>query len=762
MAPEGDGVADATPTIAASYSDDSGIDLGSVSLTLNGAVITDATVGESMVSYTPVEPLEAGVTYTVKLAVKDKAGASSEKIWTFALETDAPSITDTTPAGVDETGTPVISAKFSDAGTGIDKSSAKLMVDSIAVDAEVTKSTVTYKPSGVMTKGKHVVMLSVADVAGNVAELTWEFNIETTAPSITDVKPSGVIYTDTPVLSASFSDSGTGIDLSSVILSLEGEPVKAEVTESTVSYGVKEPLENGMTYTIGVTVADKAGNVATTSRTFSLETAAPMITAENPKDKSTVNSVDVAISANYSDGSGVGIDQATALMKVDGVAVGGTPSASGISYLATGLTKGNHTVYVEVADEFGNVGFKTWSFTVEQTPPTIAKLEPSGSINTATPVVSVAYSDAGTGIDVGSVVVSLNGQVLPVTVTASEASFEVLTPLKLGVTYQVSAQVADKAGNIASGNSTFSLETTPPKVSSTKPTGTVGEADAASGIVISAALSDTGSGVDADSVVVWVDGGVVEAEATAESFQYIAKGLGYGDHTVRLVVADMLGNATDEAWKFSVADSTPPTVMVLSPKQDSVVGERPLIKISYADDGSGVDLASISVKVDDKPVMASAMAPSGTSKVVAAGEASYEVKLGYGAHTLTVELQDVAGNKGTAEVKFIVEGDALKVVKAHNYPNPFGTESSTTKITFGLSQSAHVTVRIYDFTATLVATVVDDEIVGAGENVEISWNGMTDAGNGDQLANGVYFCYILAKTGSETKSEIVKIALVRE
>jgi len=101
-------------------------------------------------------------------------------------------------------------------------------------------------------------------------------------------------------------------------------------------------------------------------------------------------------------------------------------------------------------------------------------------------------------------------------------------------------------------------------------------------------------------------------------------------------------------------------------------------------------------------------------------------------------------------------------VKPHNYPNPFGTESSSTKITFGLSQEAHVTVRIYDFTATLVATVVDDEIMGAGENVEISWNGTTDAGDGDQLANGVYFCHILAKTGSETKSEIVKIALVRE
>jgi len=210
-----------------------------------------------------------------------------------------------------------------------------------------------------------------------------------------------------------------------------------------------------------------------------------------------------------------------------------------------------------------------------------------------------------------------------------------------------------------------------------------------------------------------------------------------------------------------VADSTPPTVTVVSPKQDAVVGVRPVIKISYADDGSGVDLASISVQVDGKPVVASAMAPAkaGEAKAVSAGEASYEVKLGYGSHTLAVALKDVAGNEATAEVKFMVEGDVLEVVKAHNYPNPFAGDN--TSITFGLSKRSEVSIKIYDFTATLVATVAEEETRDAGENVEFKWNGTTDAGSGRPLANGVYFCQIVVKTDSETKSEIVKIALVR-
>jgi hypothetical protein len=324
------------------------------------------------------------------------------------------------------------------------------------------------------------------------------------------------------------------------------------------------------------------------------------------------------------------------------------------------------------------------------------------------------------------------------------------------MTYKVEVVVSDKAGNTATASSSFSLENDPPKISSTKPSGAVAEDDAASGIVISAKLADDGSGVNPDSVKMWLDGNVVPADATTESVQYTIAGLVYGEHNVRLVAADMLGNTADESWSFTVEDSTPPTVTVVSPKQDAVVGTDPVIKISYSDDGSGVDLTSVTVKLDGNPVTAASMAPSGT-KTVSAGEASYEVSnLDYGAHTLTVAVKDVAGNEATAEVKFMVEGDVLKLVKPHNYPNP--VTGGKTTITFGLSQASDITIMIYDFTATLVATVADGEYTPAGV-AEFTWDGTT--ANEDQLANGVYFCKVLAKTDSETKYEIVKIAIIK-
>ena len=691
--------------------------------------------------------------------MKDSNGKVNDLVWTFALETDAPEITTTTPTEVDETGMPLISAKFADGGVGVDADSVRLVVDGVAVDAAVTGSSVSFKPADVMASGKHTAVLTVADVAGNVAELPWDFNIEDDKPTVSITEPAATISDDMPVLAATYSDSGTGIDLNSVKLSLNGEVRQAEVTPTQVSFGVTGPLRVGVIYTVSVTVADKAGNVGTASKTFRLESTQPTISGNSPT--TTQNTVDVPIEANFSD-SGSGIDPSTALMKVDGVAVPAVASASGISYQAMGLLAGTHTVYVEVSDRFGTSNNRSWSFNVEGTPPAISSVEPSGEIGDATPDISASYSDAGTGVNVSSVVLKLGGQILPATATATGVSYTVLMPLEIGVTYKVTVEVADKAGNVASDSSTFSLETTPPEVSAMTPKGTVSEEDAAAGILVSAKLSDDGSGVNPDSASMWINGDVVAADATTESVQYTAKGLGYGDYTVRLVVSDNLGNTADESWDFSVDDSTPPTVTVISPKQDGVVGVRPVIKISYADEGSGVDLTSIDVKVDDKAVVATTMAPA-KANVVSAGEASYEVRLGYGSHTLTVVVKDVAGNESTAEVTFIVEGDVLTLAKPHNYPNP--VRGGKTTITFGLSQESDITIRIYDFTATLVATVSEDERTPADEKVEFTWDGMTaDGSDSNQLANGVYFCQILAQSvsGSETKSEIVKIALVKE
>ncbi|KPJ58307.1 MAG: hypothetical protein AMJ46_14400, partial [Latescibacteria bacterium DG_63] len=75
-----------------------------------------------------------------------------------------------------------------------------------------------------------------------------------------------------------------------------------------------------------------------------------------------------------------------------------------------------------------------------------------------------------------------------------------------------------------------------------------------------------------------------------------------------------------------------------------------------------------------------------------------------------------------------------KVTELHqNYPNPF---NAVTNISYSLGEAGNVSLRVYDITGRLVATLVD-EPQEAGEHT-VTW----DASG---ISSGVYFCKL--KTG---------------
>jgi hypothetical protein len=85
---------------------------------------------------------------------------------------------------------------------------------------------------------------------------------------------------------------------------------------------------------------------------------------------------------------------------------------------------------------------------------------------------------------------------------------------------------------------------------------------------------------------------------------------------------------------------------------------------------------------------------------------------------------------------------------AQNYPNPF---NPVTNIGFGIKESGHVSLRIYDTAGRLVATLVD-EALQAGHYSE-SWNGLAHDGN--RVSSGVYFCRLSTKTFTENRKMIL-------
>ncbi|MCK4527689.1 carboxypeptidase regulatory-like domain-containing protein [candidate division WOR-3 bacterium] len=82
---------DSTPTISANYSDDSGINMSSVEMRIDGNIVTPGYLSETGVSYTPEDDLDEGL-HTVMVNVSDLCGNPNSTSWAFTVDTIPPSI----------------------------------------------------------------------------------------------------------------------------------------------------------------------------------------------------------------------------------------------------------------------------------------------------------------------------------------------------------------------------------------------------------------------------------------------------------------------------------------------------------------------------------------------------------------------------------------------------------------------------------------------------------------------------------------------
>ena len=104
-------------------------------------------------------------------------------------------------------------------------------------------------------------------------DLTIRAEKDTVPPTIYDLtpQPNTTIHETRPVISASYYDDGTGIDISSVRMVVDGADVTAlaTVTENSISYTPTTDMEEGM-HTVYVSVADRGGLIAEEEWTFEI------------------------------------------------------------------------------------------------------------------------------------------------------------------------------------------------------------------------------------------------------------------------------------------------------------------------------------------------------------------------------------------------------------------------------------------------------------------------------------------------------------
>lgn len=223
---------------------------------------------------------------------------------------------------------------------------------------------------------------------------------ETVAPVITIVSPANgarVTNNKQPVVfNVTDEAGGSGVDLESIVVKLDGEPVaSSEITHSSISNGYSftytpaDVLGDG-SHTVAVNAADNDGNdAAEKSTSFTVDTVAPSLNVTSPTDGLITNSASVTVAGTTNDVTSSPVTVTIKLNEVDQGAV--TVGSGGAFSKAITLTEGANTIAVTSTDQAGKSTSVTIHVTLDTSVPVIqsATITPNPVDAGATMVISV-------------------------------------------------------------------------------------------------------------------------------------------------------------------------------------------------------------------------------------------------------------------------------------------------------------------------------------------------------------------------------------
>ncbi|MGP2503014.1 Ig-like domain-containing protein [Pantoea ananatis] len=430
----------------------------------------------------------------------------------------------------------------------------------------------------------------------------------------------------------------------------------------TLPSGDLSSLLNG-NLTLGVTVTDAVGNVASNSATIGIFTQTPTISLTSLFGDGVLNLVDIATSQtisgvvnNVAAGSvvtlNVGNSQVTAT-----VGSNGTFTATVAPDILSTLTQGNLTIGATVTDQAGNTASTSAGIRVDTIAPTltISPLFGDGLLNAADALLGQTIGGVVNGAEAGSrVVVTIGGQQI-VTATDASGNFAVsLTPRLLqGLTdgtLTVGVSVTDAAGNTTSSTASATVGiNTLPKVT-LNPLFGDGILNIAESLVTQT-ISGTATGVAAGSTVRLAIGNttataIVNNDGTFSatvSPAILATLLG-GNFTVSASVTDAVGNTTSTSGGVQLG-LTQPTLTV-----NTVFGDGIL---SAADLASNQTISGTSNLAAGATVSATLNGITYSTKVISGGNWTISVPKGDltgisdGLKAVAVTATDVNGNTVT-------------------------------------------------------------------------------------------------------------------
>ena len=222
---------------------------------------------------------------------------------------------------------------------------------------------------------KYAGVVTVTDDAGNTTTATKDdFEalalrvLEKTAPVISVTYPTANAYitSATPKFQWNVTDSGSGIDTSTISIKIDGNTaITSGITTTAItngyscSYTPASALSEG-THTIYFNVSDNDGNAATQfSVTFTVDTVPPTLNITSPAEGLITNSASVVVSGTTNDATSSPV---TVKVTVNnGTAQTAEVASDGSFSINVTLAEGSNTIKIVATDSAGK------STTIERT-----------------------------------------------------------------------------------------------------------------------------------------------------------------------------------------------------------------------------------------------------------------------------------------------------------------------------------------------------------------------------------------------------------
>jgi len=385
---------------------------------------------------------------------------------------------------------------------------------------------------------------------------------ETTPPVITAHTPANDAVTGTAAFfSADYYDPepSSGIKPSTAMIHIDNRhQFGTVITDSRISLD-KTGLTEG-SHKIEAFICDNNYNCTVATWYITVDAVAPVFSSAQPSG--TINARDTSITAGYSDGSGAGVAPSSAAVTLDGTAITAAcaASATDVNCPVTGLTDGDHTVEVDVADLVGNHASKQWSFSVDTAAIGVSGQVPAAGswLSTATPEIKADFQPVPSNpIDTASINVTLDGEDVSAVAGCGSTGISFAPAPQLAEGWHtVTVTLRDDAGHSGHAQWDFAVDTVAPQIQDTAPMGGALSMRPA----VSATFSDLGSGIETEMISFMIDGvnqtGNSELDGGAITFTPTVD-LSSGAHNVQLTVQDLAGNEQTSAWSFTVPAAQP-------------------------------------------------------------------------------------------------------------------------------------------------------------------------------------------------------------